>query len=153
MDYDFAGFNLIIERYRIASALESDSGEVDGDIALLADDLAILLVIARVTAVVTCVKTDTVRSTIFLDDDETHHRAVFRLILEAMQMTIVDLTEFDGGHAVAQRIILRRRQRNNLLRLRHTIRERERDANHRNKAPCAGRLRTATEWPRWHLPA
>ena len=60
-------------------------------------------------------------------------------------MTIVDLTEFDGGHAVAQRIILRRRQRNNLLRLRHTIRERERDANHRNKAPCAGRLRTATE--------
>lgn len=66
MDYDFAGFNLIIERYRIASALESDSGEVDGDIALLADDLAILLVIARVTAVVTCVKTDTVRSTIFL---------------------------------------------------------------------------------------
>lgn len=65
LDYDFAGFNLIIERHRIASALESDSGEVDGDIALLADDLAILLVIARVTAVVTCVKTDTVRSTIF----------------------------------------------------------------------------------------
>ena len=118
MNYDFVGFNLIIERHRIAAALESDSGEVDGDIALLADDLAILLVIARVTAVITSIKTDTVRSTILLDDDETHHRAVFRLVLEAMQVTVVDLTEFDGGHAVAQRIILRRRQRNDLLRLR-----------------------------------
>ena len=69
MNYDFAGFNLIIERHRIAAALEPDSGEVDGDIAFLADDLAILLVIARVTAVITSIKTDTVRSTILLDDD------------------------------------------------------------------------------------
>ena len=74
LNYDFAGFNLIIERHRIAAALESDSGEVDGDIALLADDLAILLVIARVTAVIACVKTDTVRSTILFDDDEAFER-------------------------------------------------------------------------------
>ena len=69
LDDDFAGLDLVVEGDGVAAAFEADGGEVDGDIAFLADDLAILLVITRVAAVLAGVKTDAVRAAVLLDDD------------------------------------------------------------------------------------
>ena len=70
LDDDFARLDLVVERYRVAAAFEADGGEVDGHIALLADDFAVLLVVAGVAAVIARVEADAVRAAVLLDDDE-----------------------------------------------------------------------------------
>lgn len=123
LDDDFARLDLVVERYRVAAAFEADGGEVDGHIALLADDFAVLLVVAGIAAVVARVEADAVRATVLLDDDESHDGAVLRLVFEAMQVAVGNLAEFDGGHAVGERVVFRRRQRDDFLRLRDAVRQ------------------------------
>ena len=107
---DLAATGLVRERDRVAPALEADGRQVDGHLTLLADDLAVLLVVSGVAAVLAGVEADAVRAAVLLDDDEAHHSAVLGLVFEAVQMAVLDLAERDRGHAVLERIRFRRRE-------------------------------------------
>ena len=85
---------------RLQPPFEADGRQVDGHLALLADDLAVLLVVASVAAVLAGVQADAVRATVLSDDDEAHDGAVLGLVFEAVQVAVLDLAEGDGGHAV-----------------------------------------------------
>ena len=99
---DLSVAGLVREWYRVAATLEADGRQVDGHLALLADDLAILFVIAGVATVLAGVQTDAIRTTVLLDDDEAHDGAVLGLVFKAVQMAVLNLAEWDGGHAVLE---------------------------------------------------
>ena len=88
---DLAVAGLVREWYRVAATLEADGRQVDGHLALLADDLAVLLVVASVAAVLAGVQADAVRATVLSDDDEAHDGAVLGLVFEAVQVAVLDL--------------------------------------------------------------
>ena len=93
---DVIALDTVIDDLGIAPALEPDRVDVHDDITAVADDLSFSLVIARLSADIAGVKSDSVGGGAgFFDDDHTYGDIVVRRIGKPVQMTVRNLIKGD----------------------------------------------------------